>query len=98
MRVTSDKLIHLFGGFDPEENELLCMDDCDDCIVGVVERFGQPPIVCYSKPKVIKRLMADGMSEEEAEEFWSFNQIGAWAGDNTPCFLSPSLSQPEDNS
>jgi len=79
----------LFGDFDPEEHDMLTMDGYDDCIVGVVERFGQPPIMCYSKPKVLERLVADGMSEEEAEEFWSVNQIGAWVGDGTPCFLTP---------
>ncbi len=79
----------MFGGFDPEEHALKTMDGYDDCIVGVVEQFGRPPIVCYSKPMVIAKLMKDGMSEEEAEEFWSFNQIGAYWGENTPCFLSP---------
>ena len=72
----------LFGGFDPEESDLLTMNGYDDCIVGV----------CYSKPKVLERLMADGMTEDEAVEFWSFNQIGAWVGENTPCFLTPNNS------
>ena len=31
----------------------------------------------------------DGMTEEEAIEYFEFNQIGAWMGDNTPCFISP---------
>jgi len=78
----------LFAGFDPDEYELLTMDGYDDCIVGVVERFGQNPIVCYDKDKVLQKLVEDGCSEDEAAEFWSFNQIGAWAGDATPCFLS----------
>jgi hypothetical protein len=28
------------------------------------------------------------MSEEEAYEWFEFNQIGAWLGDATPCFLT----------
>jgi hypothetical protein len=36
----------LFSGFDPDY--LLVMDGYDDCIVGVVERFGQEPIVNLS--------------------------------------------------
>ena len=70
------------------EDELTVMDGYDDCIAGVVERFGMDPIVCYDKTKVLARLQEDGMSEEEAEEFWSFNQIGAWVGEQTPCFLT----------
>lgn len=72
-----------------EENELLLMDGYDDCIVGLVERFGQPTIVCYNRDKVLEKLVLDGMTAEEAEEWFDFNQLGAWVGDHTPCFLSP---------
>jgi len=78
----------LFAGFDPDECELMVMDGYDDCIVGVVERYGQNPIVCYDKEKVLFRLESDGMDRSEAEEFFYFNQIGAWMSDSTPCFLS----------
>ena len=79
-------ILEVFEGFDSEE--LLTMDGYDDCIAGVVERFGQQPIVCYDKDKVIEKLCAEGMPYEEALEWWGFNQIGAWMGDSTPCFLS----------
>jgi hypothetical protein len=78
----------LFAGFDPEECELITMDGYDDCILGVVERFGQNPIVCYDKEKVLQRLVSDGCNRDEAEEFFYVNQVGAWLGDSTPCFLS----------
>lgn len=68
-------------------DDLLLMDGYDDCIVGVCTRFGQLPIVAYDRGKVIQRLMDDGMGYEEAEEFFEFNQIGAWMGDATPCFI-----------
>ena len=71
-----------------KDNELLLMDDYDDAIVGLVDRFGQPTIVCYDKEKVIEKLMADGMTDEEALEWFEYNQIGAWKGETTPCFLS----------
>jgi hypothetical protein len=74
-----------FGPFDPDE--LLTMDGYDDCIIGVVEQFGRPPIVCYNRELVIAKLMQD-MSEERAEEFWSYNQVGSWNGAATPCFLT----------
>ena len=76
----------IFSGFDPDE--LMVMDGFNDCIVGVVERFGQPPIVCYDKERVIESLESDGMEKDEAHEFFDFNQIGAWMGELTPCFLS----------
>lgn len=72
-----------------EQDELLVMDGYDDCIVGVVERYGLPAIICYDKLMVIQKLIDDGMSEDEAYEFWSFNQIGAWLGEGTPCYMTP---------
>ena len=47
-----------------------------------------PPIACYDKDKVIARLRDDGMNWEEAVEFFEFNQLGAWMGEKTPCFLT----------
>lgn len=79
---------NLFAGFDPKDYDFLVMDGYDDCIIGVVERFGQNPIVCYDKGKVIQKLELEGMNRDEAEEFFYYNQIGAWMGDSTPCFLS----------
>jgi hypothetical protein len=76
----------LFAEFDTDE--LLVMDGYDDCIVGIVERLGQDPIVCYDKEKILNNLKKDGMNEEEAEEFFYFNQLGAWMGNLTPCFVT----------
>ena len=67
---------------------MLRMDGFNDCIIGSVERFGQEPIICYDKNKVLKKNMKDGMTEEEAVEYFEYNQLGAWVGDTTPCFLT----------
>lgn len=83
-----NKTIDNIAGFDSDENELMIMDGFDDCISGVVERFGQNPIVCYDREKVISQLQSEGMELDEAEEYFMFNQMGAWIGDSTPCFLS----------
>jgi hypothetical protein len=69
-------------------DDMLVMDGYGDCVAGIVERFGQEPIVCYDKEKVLQRLEDDGMEPEEAEEFFEYNQLGAWLGDLTPCFIS----------
>jgi hypothetical protein len=62
------------------------MDGYDDCIVGVARRFTDT-FVIYDYKKVIEKLMSDGMSEDDAIEFWEFNQVGGWMGDKTPGFL-----------
>ena len=44
---------------------MMIMDGFDDCIAGVVHRYGQPTIICYDKEKVLEQLMDDGMTDEE---------------------------------
>lgn len=58
----------------------------DEAILGVAERFGMDPVVCYDRTRVIDILARD-MPREEAEEYFEFNTIGAWMGDATPIFL-----------
>ena len=69
------------------------MNGYDDCILGVVERFGAAPHLIYDKSCVIKKLMKDGMDENEAVEFYEFNQLGAWLGENTPAFLEKDVDR-----
>lgn len=66
---------------------LLIMDGFDGCIIGVGESCGSEPRVVYDVNKVIEQLMNNGMSCEEAGEWFSFNQLGAYMGENTPIFL-----------
>ena len=70
-----------------ELGEALIMDGFDDCIAGIVERIGQPPIICYDRDKVLDKLMSQGMTDEEAVEYIEYNQQGAWIGEPTPCFI-----------
>jgi hypothetical protein len=70
-----------------EYPELLKADGFDDAIIGVVQRMGVQAI-CYDEEKVIDILMKrDGMTLEEAMEYFDFNIAGAWVGDSTPFFL-----------
>lgn len=66
---------------------MLKMDGFDDCVLGVCYRFGQDPILAYDYGLVIKKLVKDGMTEDEAIEFYEYNQLGAGMGDGTPCFV-----------
>lgn len=67
--------------------DILKLDGFDDCISGLVSRFGADDILCYDTAKIIDRLMADGMSDIEAIEYFNFNILGAWVGETTPCFI-----------
>ena len=72
-----------------EYPDLLKADGFDDAIIGVVQRIGVQAI-CYDQDKVIEILIErDGMTYEEAIEYFEFNIAGAWVGESTPFFLQP---------
>ena len=67
----------------------LTADGFDEAIIGISERFGRSPIVAYDRDKCIDILVErDGMDYEEAEEFFNFNTIGSWMGEETPEFIT----------
>lgn len=68
-------------------DELLIMDGFDDCIVGVGESCGSEHRVVYDVTKIVEKLMNEGMTEEDTYEWFSFNQLGAYLGEQTPIFL-----------
>ncbi len=81
---------------DDLEGILLC-DGLEGAFIGVLHRFNQPTIAVYDIEKIIAIYMyRDGMTEEEAREFFEFNVIGAWVGERTPSFVS-SMSLEELN-
>ena len=71
------------------DEEILTADGFDYALIGVCERAGQPTIAMYDKDKCINLLIErDGMTEEEAEEYFYFNVVGAWVGEYTTCFVT----------
>jgi hypothetical protein len=73
---------------DAAQVEVLCADGFDEAILGIGHRF-TAHFVVYDLEQVIDILMTrDGMTEEDAVEFYEFNIVGAWVGDGTPCFLT----------
>lgn len=66
----------------------IVLDGLDDAIVGVVEEFGNGPRILYSKNKILEILCErDAMTHSEAIEFFDYNIIGLYAGEQNPVFL-----------
>ena len=60
----------------------------EEAIIGVVEEFGNGRRVLYSKPKILSILCErDSMTMDEAEEFYDYNILGWYAGEQNPVFL-----------
>ena len=82
----ADNIRDWISEFNPEA---LMADGFDAAIIGLAQRCGQPDLVVYDAAKCIEILMreGDGMTYEEATEYFEFNTLGAWVGEHTPLFM-----------
>lgn len=67
--------------------EFVVLDGFDDCVIGVCEKIGKLPCLCYDAYDIIQKLQSKGMSEEGAVEYFEYNIMGLYAGKSTPIFL-----------
>ena len=68
-------------------SETLIADGFDEAIIGIGRQFNKQ-LVIYDEDKCIQILMErDGMTDEEAIEFFEFNVVGAYVGDHTPIYV-----------
>lgn len=71
------------------ENALL-MDGFDEALIGFSQRINEPLLAVYSWEKMMNLCVKrDGMTEDEADEYISYNCIGAWVGEQTPIIVMP---------
>ena len=85
--VTRDEIDRWLVEAYPDHGFLLA-DGFEDAFVGVVAGMQREPVACYDRARCIAVLVArDGMTEEDAEEYFVFNVEGAWVGDRTPVFV-----------
>jgi hypothetical protein len=69
--------------------EALVCDGFDEAILGMAERINLGPVVAYDVEKILQIMVErDGMTYEEAQEFFDYNIIGAWMGEFTPIFIT----------
>ena len=74
--------------------DMLFADGFDDALIGYIERAGMSSIACYDKFMCIDILARD-MSYEDAFEYFYFNVVGAYVGENTPCFFTRTIDEEE---
>lgn len=66
--------------------ETVVYPEFEHCVVGFVERIGQPPVIAYDRALVLDVLRAD--LGDDAEEYFDYNVLGAYVGPFTPCFIT----------
>ena len=72
--------------YSDDEPEILFADGYDEAIAGVIWD-GERTRVVYETEGILKILMEDGMTYDEAAEYFDFNVAGAYMGVYTPLYL-----------
>jgi hypothetical protein len=76
----------------------ILLDGLEGAIVGIVEEFGNGKRILYSKSKILSILqIRDGMTEQESEEFYDYNILGLYAGEQNAVFLDLKVTPTKKN-
>jgi hypothetical protein len=70
--------------------DVLIADGFDDAVIGIEPLTMR---VVYDIDKVIEILMGQGMDHDEAIEYYEFNIVGAYVGEQTPLFVNTYASR-----
>jgi|TARA_S200002703_G_C3755026_1_gene232315 hypothetical protein len=65
-------------------------DSFEDAFVGTtISAFGRKQVAIYDYDKCILILMHDNhMTEDDAIEYFDYNVIGSWVGEDTPIYIN----------
>ena len=74
-----DQILELY----PDDTFVIA-DGFDDAIIGVDDNNLK---IVYDIVEVINILIREGMSVDEAIEYYEYNIAGAYVGENTPSFI-----------
>ena len=75
-------------------------DGFDQAIIGFTDSWSgdsRPHRLIYSGERILEILMRDGMSYQDAIEFFEFNVAGAYVGEETPIFVWPLTEEMNDD-
>lgn len=71
----------------------------DDAFLGLSYRMNSEVAPVYDVEKILAILVkSDGMTYDEAREFFDFNIGGAWVGDHTPIWVETYWLEENDDS
>ncbi len=71
-----------------EENpEALLADGFESAFLGYTCNHHHPAVAVYDLGLCIAKLMEDGLTEDDAVEYLSFNTLGAYVGPSGPLFV-----------
>lgn len=62
-------------------------ENMESALIGVGYIGHKEPVAVYSRAKIYGKLLADGLSDEDAEEYFYGKFVNTWVGENTPVII-----------
>jgi hypothetical protein len=78
---------HILNQLHDENPDAVLFDNMNGALIGFGAAGYLNPVAIYSKKLMLAQLMRDGLSAEDAEEYFLSKFVGLWAADNTPVIL-----------
>ncbi len=82
-----DNVQHILNRLSDENPDAVLFENMSCSLIGVGAAGYSNPVAVYSKKRMFDKLMRDGMSFEDADEYFLSKFVGLWAGTNTPVIL-----------
>jgi len=90
-RTKLDEIVEYWATID-QDVEILKADGYDDCVLGYDYSWDGTIRLIYSVKQIIdKMIKEDGMTDEEAVEYFEFNMRGSYVGEQTPIWCQDDL-------
>lgn len=86
MNTIREQILEVYGEVAFLEPEIY-----DSAIIGVSESCNRQPVIAYDRDVILEILVSDGMSFDEALEFYEYNMLGTYIGVSTPTFIDQSF-------
>jgi|LakMenEpi03Aug12_release.lakeMendotaPanAssembly.Ray.scaffolds.fasta_scaffold728550_2 hypothetical protein len=67
--------------------EAVLFDNMDVALIGVGYIADKEPVAVYSRAKMYAKLLSDGFSREDADEYYAGKFVAVRAGDLTPVIV-----------
>lgn len=80
------RLIKDLANYNPDALLLEPRKDFDNAVVSITSNQEGQVVAVYDEVKIIDVLVDQGMTEDEAWEYFYFNIEGAYMGKNTPVY------------
>lgn len=68
--------------------QAVIIEGLDEAIIGYTQNNGFPNVAVYDTELCVSLLSSNGMSLEDAVDYFEYNVLGSHFGENSPIFVS----------